>query len=91
MIAEEETPGAGVTGDALRQWVSDNAWGHHACGTAAIGPVLDPRGRIHGVAGLRVVDASIFPRIPGLFIAAPIYFAAEKLAADIIAAARREG
>jgi choline dehydrogenase-like flavoprotein len=88
VILEEETPGAGVTGEALRQWVRSNAWGHHACGTAAIGPVLDPQGRVHGVAGLRVVDASLFPRIPGLFIAASIYFAAEKLAADILLAAR---
>jgi choline dehydrogenase-like flavoprotein len=50
-----------------------------------MGEVLDARGRVHGVAGLRVVDASIFPRIPGLFIVAAIYFAAEKLAADILA------
>ena len=87
--ASEETPGAALTGPALRQWVRDNAWGHHACGTAAIGDVLDPQGRVRGVSGLRVVDASIFPRIPGLFIVAAIYFAAEKLAADILADAGR--
>lgn len=84
IIAEEELPGSGVTGEALRGWVRANAWGHHACGSAAIGPVLDPAGRVHGIEGLRVVDASIFPRIPGLFIAGPIYLAAEKLAADIL-------
>lgn len=92
--AREETPGAALTGGllsglALRQWAHDNAWGHHACGTAAIGEVLDPHGRVHGVTGLRVVDASIFPRIPGLFIVAAIYFAAEKLAADILGDAVR--
>ena len=87
VIAEEELPGAHVTGEALREWARINAWGHHACGTAAIGSVLDTSGRVLGVPGLRVVDASIFPRIPGLFIAAPIYFAAEKLAADILAEA----
>jgi choline dehydrogenase-like flavoprotein len=87
--AEEETPGAALSGPALRQWAHDNAWGHHACGTAAIGEVLDSRGRVRGVAGLRVVDASIFPRIPGLFIVAAIYFAAEKLAADILEDAGR--
>ena len=86
---QEETPGAAVTGAALRQWAHDNAWGHHACGTAAIGEVLDARGRVHGVAGLRVVDAAIFPRIPGLFIVAAIYFAAEKLAQDILEDAAR--
>jgi choline dehydrogenase len=35
--------------------------------------------------GLRVVDASIFPRIPGFFIAAPIFMIAEK-ASDVIIA-----
>jgi choline dehydrogenase-like flavoprotein len=38
------------------------------------------------VSGLRVVDASIFPRIPGTFIVSAIYMAAEK-AADVILAA----
>jgi choline dehydrogenase-like flavoprotein len=91
-IAEEELPGRARDGAALRTWVRANAWGHHACGTAAIGPVLDPQGQVHGVGGLRVVDASIFPRIPGLFIVAAIYLAAEKLAADILAdAAKRKG
>lgn len=84
VIAEEELPGPHLTGAPLRDWVRANAWGHHACGSAAIGPVLDPSGRVHGIERLRVVDASIFPRIPGLFIAAPIYLAAEKLAADIL-------
>lgn len=84
-IREEELPGPELDGDQLKQWVRSNAWGHHACGTAAIGPVLDPRGRVHGVQGLRVIDASIFPRIPGLFIVAAIYLAAEKLAEDILA------
>lgn len=84
-ILEEELPGKALTGDALKDWVRTNAWGHHACGSAAIGPVLDPTGRVHGVKGLRVVDASIFPTIPGLFIVAAIYLAAEKLAADILA------
>ena len=82
-IAEEEIPGP-LQGDALRDWVRSNAWGHHACGTAAIGPVLDSGGRVHKVEGLRVVDASIFPKIPGLFIVAAIYLAAEKLAEDIL-------
>ena len=35
--------------------------------------------RAHGT-GLRVVDASVFPRIPGLFIACPVYMIAEKAA-----------
>ncbi|MEE4452189.1 GMC family oxidoreductase [Novosphingobium resinovorum] len=91
IIAEEELPGPAVTGQPLREWVRANAWGHHACGSAAIGPVLDGSGRVHGVKALRVVDAAIFPRIPGLFIAAPIYLAAEKLAGDILAQAAQTG
>ncbi|MET0251505.1 MAG: GMC family oxidoreductase [Novosphingobium sp.] len=85
LIGAEEVPGAAIAGPGLREWIKDSAWGHHACGTAAIGPVLDPHCRVRGVDGLRVVDASIFPRIPGLFIAAPIMLAAEKVAADILA------
>ena len=87
-LAVEEIPGPGCTGAALRDWVRTHAWGHHACGTAAIGPVLDGQCRVRGVTGLRVADASIFPQIPGLFIAAAVMLAAEKVAADIIAQAR---
>jgi choline dehydrogenase-like flavoprotein len=39
--------------------------------------------------GLRVVDASAFPRIPGFFIVSAVYMIAEK-AADVIAAAHRD-
>jgi choline dehydrogenase len=88
MIAEELVPGRAVTGEALRDWVRDNAWGHHASCSAAIGPrdaggVLDGRFRVHGVPGLRVVDACVFPRIPGYFIVSAIYMIGEK-AADVI-------
>jgi len=91
LVAREEEPGRQTeSDDALRQYVKENAWGHHACGTCAIGPrerggVVDSRFRVHGVEGLRVVDASIFPRIPGYFLAAAVYMIAEK-AADIILA-----
>src|SRR5262245_55453798 len=45
--------------------------------------VLDSRFRVRGVARLRVVDASIFPSIPGYFIVTNIYMASEK-AADVL-------
>jgi choline dehydrogenase len=45
--------------------------------------VLDSRFRVRGTTGLRVVDASVFPRIPGFFIVVPIYMAAEK-ATDVL-------
>ncbi|HVT56907.1 MAG TPA: GMC family oxidoreductase [Thermoanaerobaculia bacterium] len=91
LIAEEELPGENVkTDDELRSFVRDHAWGHHASCTCPIGPretggVLDSDFRVHGVQGLRVVDASVFPRIPGLFIVSAVYMIGEK-AADVILA-----
>jgi choline dehydrogenase len=67
----------------IEQWIKNEAWGHHACCTAAIGAVLDGDFRVLGVDGLRVVDASVFPRIPGFFIVVPTYMVSEK-AADVI-------
>jgi choline dehydrogenase-like flavoprotein len=88
LLTEEICPGAEVKGEALEAWVRDVAWGHHASCTCPMGPreqggVLDSRLRVHGVPRLRVVDASIFPHIPGYFIVSAIYMAAEK-AADMI-------
>jgi choline dehydrogenase len=88
-IAEEEIPGPDVrTEKQLQDFVRDNAWGHHASCSCKIGRedengVLDSNFKVHGVNGLRLVDASIFPKIPGFFIASSIYIAAEK-AADVI-------
>ncbi|MFD8980932.1 GMC family oxidoreductase [Streptomyces sp. NPDC059564] len=91
----EEVPGPRVSTDAqLAAWIRREAWGHHASCTAAIGPagkrgsVLDGRLRVHGTANVRVVDASAFPRIPGLFIMAPTLVLAEKASQDILRAAR---
>ena len=85
IIAEELVPGEQVrTPDEVRQFIVDNAWGHHACGTCQMGPASDPmavvdsRFRVHGVRGLRVVDASVFPQIPGFFIASAVYMVSEK-------------
>ena len=95
LVRREITPGAGVrTREQIREWVRDHAWGHHACGTCRIGPLSDPlavidsRFRVHGVQGLRVVDASVFPRIPGFFIVTPIYMISEKATEVILADAR---
>lgn len=78
-------PGPGVqTRDDIREFVRNRAFGHHACGTAKIGPdhdpmaVLDSKFRVRGTRGLRVVDASVFPKIPGFFIVVPIYMMSEK-------------
>ena len=91
IIAEELSPGAAVrTPDEIRRFVQDTAWGHHASCSCRMGPrndagaVVDSRFRVHGVAGLRIVDASVFPKIPGFFIAAAVYMISEK-ASDVIA------
>ena len=90
-IAEEEEPGRHrLSDEALADYVRDNAWGHHAAGTCAMKPraaggVVDSRFRVHGLAGLRVVDASVFPRLPGYFPVAAIHMLAEKAADTILA------
>lgn len=92
LVEEEESPGADkVAREDLRQFVEDNAWGHHASCTCKIGTpddpeaVLDNNFRVYGTQGLRVVDASVFPRIPGFFIVTSVYMVGEK-AADVILA-----
>jgi choline dehydrogenase len=86
LMDKEELPGEDVkTDDQLKEFVRAQAWGHHAAGTCAIGEVLSSDFRVHGTQGLRVVDASVFPRIPGFFIVSAVYMIAEK-AADVILA-----
>jgi choline dehydrogenase len=93
LIDEEEKPGSTANDkNALKQFVKNNAWGHHASCTCPIGPasdrmaVLDNNFQVYGTSNLRVVDASVFPRIPGFFIVSAVYMIAEK-ASDVILAA----
>ena len=94
LIAEEELPGDHVQSDEdLKTFIRNQAWGHHASSTCAIGPrehngVLTGDFCVHGTQGLRVVDASVFPRTPGFFITSAIYMIAEKAAEVILQAAR---
>lgn len=88
---EEVWPGTDTvnTTEAMKEFIKNEAWGHHASCTCAIGAdddpnaVLDSRFRVRGVDGLRVVDASVFPKIPGFYLAAPVYIISEK-ASDVI-------
>jgi choline dehydrogenase len=74
----------------LKEFARNEAWGHHASCTCPIGAdddplaVLDSEFRVRGVDGLRVVDASVFPKIPGFYVALPTYMMSEKAAEVII-------
>ncbi len=79
----------GRTETNVADFVVNNAWGHHASCTAPIGRADDPNAvldsdfRVRGTVGLRVVDASVFPEIPGYFVVVPTYMVSEK-ASDVI-------
>ena len=72
------------------QFIRDNNYGHHATNTSSIGSdddpnaVLDSKFRVRGVEGLRVVDASAFPRAPGAFPVLAVFMLSEKAALDIL-------
>lgn len=90
---DEELPGEDLDDDAkLAEFVKNEAWGHHASCTCPIGAdgdpmaVLDSRFQVRGTKGLRVVDASVFPQIPGFFIVVPIYMVSEKATDEVLAA-----
>jgi choline dehydrogenase-like flavoprotein len=93
--ATETLPGdTRQSDDDLHEHVRRHAWGHHACGTCAIGPadrggVVGGDFRVHHMPNLRIVDASVFPRIPGFFIACAVYLVGEKAADVILADARK--
>jgi choline dehydrogenase len=102
LINDNAKPVLGLFGDTAEQlpgrdvdvanFVKDNAWGHHASCTCPIGTeenggVLDSNLIVHGTANLRVVDASVFPKIPGFFIVSSIYTVSEKATDDALEAA----
>jgi choline dehydrogenase len=67
--ARELAPGGKLEQQALTDFVRNGAISFgHACGTCGMGTsdksVVDPRMRVHGIAGLRVCDSSAIPRIP---------------------------
>lgn len=89
-ITREMEPGPGfATDDAILDHIRSDAWTvFHQCGTARMGTdpatsVVDPRLRVHGMDGLRIADASVFPSIPSGNINAPAIMVGER-AADIL-------
>ncbi|KAF0105444.1 MAG: betA [Rhodospirillaceae bacterium] len=93
VTGQEIAPGAHLQSDAdLLEWVRNNAeTTYHPVGTCKMGndprAVVDPELRVHGVAGLRVADASIMPTLTSGNTNAPAIMIGEKCAAMVLAAA----
>ena len=94
--AYEMNPGDKVQTDD--EWLdfarSNGQTTYHVIGTCKMGhdplAVVDDQLRVHGIAGLRVVDASIMPTVPSGNTNAAVIMIAEK-AADLIKEAAKEG
>ena len=70
-----------------RDWIRRSSWTyHHPAGTCRMGPTSDPSavvdagGRVRGVEGLRVADASVMPDVPSANTHIPTLMLAERLA-----------
>jgi len=93
-IKQELLPGPDVqTDQQLHAFVRDNADSyHHQAGSCKMGSdnmaVVDPELRVHGVEGLRVVDASVMPTVPSGNCHTGILMIAEK-ASDLVKRAYR--
>lgn len=89
LIAREVAPGSAVSSDGeLDRYIRANAGiTQHPVGTCAMGvgpdAVVDPMLRVRGTEGLRVVDASVMPTVPGANTNAAVIMVAE-VASDVI-------
>jgi choline dehydrogenase len=85
LVKQELLPGPDVESDAEIDAFVRSVIGTamHPTSTCAIGPVVDEELKVHGIAGLRVVDCSVMPNIVGGNTNAPAIMIAEK-AADMI-------
>jgi len=90
-ITRETLPGPDIASDAqLESFIRAKAETiYHPVGTCRMGSddasVTDPQGRVRGVAGLRVVDASLMPRIIAGNTNAPTMMIAENIARMMLA------
>ena len=96
IITEEIIPGSDIGGDEaqLADFRARADTVYHPTSTCMMGPdpntsVVDVRLRVHGIDGLRVIDASVFPTITSGNTNAPTVMVAEKGAAMVIEDARR--
>jgi len=90
---EEYSPGPQINSDAdIIDFIRNNSQtAYHPIGTCRMGPagpktVVDDKLQVHGIEGLRVADASIFPTMPSGNTNAPSIMVGEKMA-DILKAA----
>jgi choline dehydrogenase len=81
-----------ATPAALDAWLERSVMtGHHVSSTCRMGraddsyAVVDPSGRVHGIAGLRVIDASVLPDSVRANIHATVLAVAEVMASRIMA------
>jgi len=87
----ETLPCQGNRSCDVKAFVKAQAWSHHATSSCAIGSdsnplaVLDSKFRVRGTKGLRVVDASAFPRTPGAFPVLPTFVLGMKGSAAVLA------
>jgi choline dehydrogenase len=87
LTVEQPTSAAG--GDQLRRLARSQVWSyHHPVGTCAMGTdpadgaVVDARGRLHGIEGVTVIDASVMPDVPSANTNLPTIMVAEHLVAQ---------
>ncbi|MDR5744843.1 GMC family oxidoreductase [Caballeronia sp. LZ029] len=90
MVAQEMTPGASVSDAGLESVILGNLDAYaHPTSTAPMGDdgVVYSNGRVHGIEGLMVVDASIMPGIPSAPTNLTTMMIAEHIAVRVFAAA----
>lgn len=83
------------TEEAQREYIKLQVYSHHATSSCAIGgdknpmAVLDSKFRVRGVEGLRVVDGSALPVVPGAFPVVPTMMISQKATEDVLADAKK--
>jgi choline dehydrogenase len=74
----------------MKQAIMDEAFSHHCVSTCRMGPAgdkdycVDSKFRVNGIDGLRVVDASVFPRVPGAMPNGPTFTISRKALETIL-------